>query len=221
MDKLSYIDVGILVVLILLSIKGIWQGIIRGLASFLGILLGIFFASRYYASAGDWFAHTLYNFNIPEINALIGFLIIITLIWAIFLLLGEILFRLVKFTPLAVIDRALGLTFGFCKAFLIISIIVFGISQIEWLKNFSQNVERNSLLFPLMKKLSIQIMNLDQMQEVKENLENINAQTLTDTIQEGVEEVKDKVETTAKEVQDTIQPKINSGKETLESTLKK
>lgn len=221
MDKLSYIDVGILVVLILLSVKGIWQGIIRGLASFLGILLGIFFASRYYASMGDWFAHTLYNFNMPEINALIGFLIIITLTWAIFLLLGEILFRLVKFTPLAVIDGALGLAFGFCKAFLIISIIVFGISQIEWLKSFSQNVERNSSLFPLMKKLSIQIMNLDRVQEVKENLENINTQTLTNTIQEGVEEVKDKVETTAKEVQDTIQPKIDSGKETLESALKK
>ncbi|TLD80549.1 CvpA family protein [Helicobacter sp. MIT 05-5293] len=213
MDKLSYIDIGILVVLILLSIKGIWQGIIRGLASFLGILLGIFFASRYYTSMGDWFARTLYDFNTPEINALIGFLITITLIWAIFLLLGEFLFRILRFTPLGVLDGALGLIFGFCKAFLIISIIVFGITQIEWLKNFSQNMEQNSSLFPLMKKLSIQIMNLDQVQEVKENLGNINTQTLTDTIQESVENVKDKVEATAKEAQDTIQSKINPKKE--------
>ena len=63
MDKLSYIDIGILILLILLSLKGIWQGIIRGLASFLGILLGIFFASRYYNEVGNWFAQSIYDFN--------------------------------------------------------------------------------------------------------------------------------------------------------------
>lgn len=170
MDKFSYIDIGIIVLLILLSLKGIWQGIIRGLASFLGILLGIFFASRFYNGLGSWFAINIYNLGSPELNALVGFVIIITLIWAGFLLLGEILFRMVRFTPLVSIDAALGLAFGFCKAFLLLSIIVFGISQIAWLKNFSQNVEQNSSIFPMMKNLSIKIMNLEQIQEVKENL---------------------------------------------------
>ena len=170
MDKFSYIDIGIIVLLILLSLKGIWQGIIRGLASFLGILLGIFFASRFYDGLGSWFAINIYNLGSPELNALVGFVIIITLIWAGFLLLGEILFRMVRFTPLVSVDAALGLAFGFCKAFLLLSIIVFGISQIAWLKNFSQNVEQNSSIFPMMKNLSIKIMNLEQIQEVKENL---------------------------------------------------
>lgn len=170
MDKFSYIDIGIIVLLILLSLKGIWQGIIRGLASFLGILLGIFFASRFYDGLGEWFAINIYNLGSPELNALVGFVIIITLIWAGFLLLGEILFRMVRFTPLVSVDAALGLAFGFCKAFLLLSIIVFGISQIAWLKNFSQNVEQNSSIFPMMKNLSIKIMNLEQIQEVKENL---------------------------------------------------
>ncbi|WP_104742924.1 CvpA family protein [Helicobacter cinaedi] len=170
MDKFSYIDIGIIVLLILLSLKGIWQGIIRGLASFLGILLGIFFASRFYNGLGSWFATNIYNLGSPELNALVGFVIIITLIWAGFLLLGEILFRMVRFTPLVSVDAALGLAFGFCKAFLLLSIIVFGISQIAWLKNFSQNVEQNSSIFPMMKNLSIKIMNLEQIQEAKENL---------------------------------------------------
>lgn len=170
MDKFSYIDIGIIVLLILLSLKGIWQGIIRGLASFLGILLGIFFASRFYDGLGSWFAINIYNLGSPELNALVGFVIIITLIWAGFLLLGEILFRMVRFTPLVSVDAALGLAFGFCKAFLLLSIIVFGISQIAWLKNFSQNVEQNSSIFPMMKNLSIKIMNLEQIQEAKENL---------------------------------------------------
>ena len=203
MDKLSYIDIGILVVLILLSIRGIWQGIIRGLASFLGILFGIFFASRFYGGVGEWFARTVYDFNTPELNALIGFLIAITLIWIVFLLLGEFLFRMLKITPFAVLDGALGLIFGFCKSFLIISIIVFGVSQINWLKNFSQNIEQNSFLFPQMKNLAVQIMNLEQIQEVKENLENLGTQPSLDSVQKTIEE-------NAKEVQETFKQNLDS-----------
>ena len=196
MDKFSYIDIGIIVLLILLSLKGIWQGIIRGLASFLGILLGIFFASRFYDGLGEWFAINIYNLGSPELNALVGFVIIITLIWAGFLLLGEILFRMVRFTPLVSVDAALGLAFGFCKAFLLLSIIVFGISQIAWLKNFSQNVEQNSSIFPMMKNLSIKIMNLEQIQEVKENL-NLekklnNAEDEVKNLSENLEKARQK-----------------------------
>ena len=203
MDKFSYIDIGIIVLLILLSLKGIWQGIIRGLASFLGILLGIFFASRFYDGLGEWFATNIYNLGSPELNALVGFVIIITLIWAGFLLLGEILFRMVRFTPLVSVDAALGLAFGFCKAFLLLSIIVFGISQIAWLKNFSQNVEQNSSIFPMMKNLSIKIMNLEQIQEVKENL------NLDKKLNNAEDEIKDLSENLEKARQKAIEEAEN------------
>lgn len=203
MDKFSYIDIGIIVLLILLSLKGIWQGIIRGLASFLGILLGIFFASRFYDGLGEWFAINIYNLGSPELNALVGFVIIITLIWAGFLLLGEILFRMVRFTPLVSVDAALGLAFGFCKAFLLLSIIVFGISQIAWLKNFSQNVEQNSSIFPMMKNLSIKIMNLEQIQEVKENL------NLDKKLNNAEDEIKDLSENLEKARQKAIEEAEN------------
>ena len=203
MDKFSYIDIGIIVLLILLSLKGIWQGIIRGLASFLGILLGIFFASRFYDGLGEWFATNIYNLGSPELNALVGFVIIITLIWAGFLLLGEILFRMVRFTPLVSVDAALGLAFGFCKAFLLLSIIVFGISQIAWLKNFSQNIEQNSSIFPMMKNLSIKIMNLEQIQEVKENL------NLDKKLNNAEDEIKDLSENLEKARQKAIEEAEN------------
>ncbi|BDB66762.1 hypothetical protein Hc94105_0963 [Helicobacter cinaedi] len=203
MDKFSYIDIGIIVLLILLSLKGIWQGIIRGLASFLGILLGIFFASRFYDGLGEWFATNIYNLGSPELNALVGFVIIITLIWAGFLLLGEILFRMVRFTPLVSVDAAFGLAFGFCKAFLLLSIIVFGISQIAWLKNFSQNVEQNSSIFPMMKNLSIKIMNLEQIQEVKENL------NLEKKLNNAEDEIKDLSENLEKARQKAIEEAEN------------
>lgn len=203
MDKFSYIDIGIIVLLILLSLKGIWQGIIRGLASFLGILLGIFFASRFYDGLGEWFATNIYNLGSPELNALVGFVIIITLIWAGFLLLGEILFRMVRFTPLVSVDAAFGLAFGFCKAFLLLSIIIFGISQIAWLKNFSQNVEQNSSIFPMMKNLSIKIMNLEQIQEVKENL------NLDKKLNNAEDEIKDLSENLEKARQKAIEEAEN------------
>lgn len=197
-DKLSYIDIGILVVLILLSLRGLWQGLIRGLTSFLGIALGVFFASRFYQEVGHWFSQNIYNFGAKEINFLIGFLVLITLIWAICLMIGETIFRMVKFTPLAILDWALGLLFGFAKAFLITSVIVFGITQIGWLKSFSQNLEQNSLLFPIMKKLSIHIMNLDSIKEIKENLDDISGISDSDNIKKQVNKLKDDAESVLK-----------------------
>ncbi len=199
MDKLSYIDIGIIVLLVLLSLRGIWQGVIRGLTSFLGILFGIFFASRFYSGLGEWFAQNVFDLNTPELNSLVGFVIIITLIWAGFLLVGEILFRMVRFTPLAGIDKAFGLLFGFCKAFLLLSIIVFGISQIAWLKNFSQNVEKNSSIFPMMKNLSIKIMNLEQIQEVKENL------NLDGTLDNTIDDVKSELDKAQEDLNQVIE----------------
>lgn len=207
MDKLSYIDIGMIVLIVLLSLKGIWQGIIRGLASFLGILFGVFFASRFYDGLGKWFATSIYNLGSPELNALIGFVIIIVLIWAGFLLLGEILFRIVRFTPLAGVDKAFGLLFGFCKSFLLLSIIVFGISQIAWFKNFSQNVEEHSSIFPIMKNLSIKIMNLEQIQEVKENL-NFDRK-LDNTLNNAKNEIKDLEQKTEKTKEELIKDTEN------------
>lgn len=217
MDTLSYIDIGILVLLILLSIKGIWQGIIRGLASFLGILLGIFFASRFYTDVGEWFAHTIYDFNSTDLNALVGFVILITLIWSVFLLVGEIIFRVLHFTPLAVLDRAFGLAFGFCKAFLLLSIVVFGISQIGWLKNFSQNIEQNSSIFPLMKNLAVHIMNLDEVQEVAKNLQSPQ-KNIEATINEQIDKVKEPIENVKNEAKNITQ-EIKEGAQNLQEQI--
>lgn len=187
MENLSYADAGIVVVLVLLSIRGIWQGLIRGSASFLGIILGVFYASRFYQNVGEWFAKTLYDFQSPEINYLIGFLILITIIWAACLVIGEIVFRMIKLTPLTALDGALGLLFGFAKAFVIISVIIFGISQVGWLKNFSQNLESKSSLFPIMKKLAIDIMNLEPAQEIKENLNDMGIDSILDKSKDALE----------------------------------
>ena len=119
---------------------------------------------------------SIYDLNAPELNALVGFLILMVCIWLAFLLIGETLFRILKITPLALLDGILGLVFAFIKAFLLISIIVFGITQIGWLNNLSQSIERDSSLFPIMKNLAIRIMNLEEVQEIKENLNNIHTQ---------------------------------------------
>lgn len=209
----SYIDVGILILLVLISIKGIWQGLIRGLASFLGILLGVFFASRFYAHVGEWFASSIYDLHSVELHALVGFLLTLTLIWALFLFLGELLARMIRLTPLAVLDYAFGLLFGFCKAFLIISIIAFGVSQINWLKNFSQNLEQNSTLFPLMKNLSIHIMNLEQIQEIKTNLNDMQ-----NNIQEGVKQEAEHLKENL-QINDILEQQIQQQQENIKNTL--
>lgn len=173
MNSFTYIDIGIIVVVMLMGIKGIWQGMIRGLASLLGILFGVIVASRFYNDAGEIFASVIYDFGSVELNALVGFIILLLGVWVVILCIGEVIYKVVKFTPLAFLDGALGFVLSSLKAFLFVSIIVFGISQINWLNNLNQKLSNNSYLYPAMKSVAMAIMNLEQIQQAKQNLQNI------------------------------------------------
>lgn len=222
MDKLSYIDAGIISLLILLSLRGIWQGFVAGLASLLGILLGVFFASRFYHELGGWIATNIYDLTSPELNALVGFLIIFILIWSVFSVLGA-MFSLKRIALLRGVDNILGLALGFCKAFILLSIIIFGISQINWLKNFSQNLEQNSALFPVMKNLAVKIMNLEQVQEVKDNLNPMtnNLSPIQDSLKEGVQKAVESAESLSDEGAQQTQNAIEKAEELKEQAQDK
>lgn len=208
MLSLNYIDIGILVLLVLISIKGIWQGFVRGGASFLGIGIGIFLASseKLYKIVGGAFQNHIYDFQSKEIHALIGFLIILIVVWAGFLLLGEIVARFSRFSPSGVIDGIFGLIFGFCKAFLIISIIVFGVSQIEWLKDFSQKVKNESSVFSEMGEIGMMIMNL-------------SPEKLNELTKDSASDMKDKAKDKANEIKNKAQEAIKEGVEGIANEI--
>ncbi|WP_394976604.1 CvpA family protein [uncultured Helicobacter sp.] len=169
MEHISYIDICLLILVVLLSAKSIYQGFVRSFGSFIGLLIGIFLAARFNAKSGEIFGTHVYNFS-PQINAILAFVIVLSVVWLLAIFVSEIITRRLHNTVIERLDRSLGLIFGFCKSFVLVAIVAFGVTQISFVHNFVQKMEQESFLYPIMKSFAVAIMNLDIVNETTKTL---------------------------------------------------
>ena len=127
--RMNYLDVFIAIPLIWGMYKGFSRGIIKELASFLGLVLGIYGAVRF----SEQF-HLFIQENtsidesfIPIIAFAVTFLIIILMVR----LLGLILDKIIKMVALGLISRVLGGVFGVLKMALITSTLLLIVNSID------------------------------------------------------------------------------------------
>ncbi|WP_394908348.1 CvpA family protein [uncultured Helicobacter sp.] len=191
MEHISYIDVCLLVLVVLLGAKSIYQGFVRSFGSLVGLLLGIFLAARLNLQAGEIFGAYVYNFS-PQINKILAFVIVLSVVWLLAIFVSEIITRRLHNTIIERLDKSLGLIFGFCKSFVFVAIIAFGVAQISFLEGFAQKMEKESFVYPIMKSFAITIMNLEVVNETTRSLGDITKQTesgieTANTLQNGLQ----------------------------------
>jgi len=119
---MNLLDIAILIVVILITIRGFFRGIVQEAATLLGLIVSFFLASYYY---GD-LARFLLRF-LPGQNLLLGvlsFLFLLGLSVFIFHGFGILLKKVIHVSLLGWFDRALGGIFGFIKAGVVIFILV-------------------------------------------------------------------------------------------------
>ncbi|RDU54230.1 hypothetical protein CQA49_05435 [Helicobacter sp. MIT 00-7814] len=171
MEQLSYIDVCLLLLSALLSVKSINQGFVRSFGSLLGLLLGIFLAARFYTQTSNVLSAHVFNFS-PQINTIIAFLVVATIVYLLFVLLSEIIARWVQNTLAERLDKALGLIFGFCKSFALLAIIIFFLAQISFLQNFAQKAQSESFVYRLMQSFAHDITDFEIVTQTIESTGN-------------------------------------------------
>ncbi|WP_104721427.1 CvpA family protein [Helicobacter mesocricetorum] len=171
MADFSYFDLIIGALIILLAIRGIINGFIREISGLLGIVVGVYVGSMYSKEVGQWISSNIYTFENPSAISLIGFLILLVAIWVGALVLGEILQKLIKNTPLGIFNRILGFCFGGLKIFVILAIIFYALSSIALVKVFIDKYTHNSFLYPAMIGTGSVIIKLNGFQEETESLE--------------------------------------------------
>jgi membrane protein required for colicin V production len=74
------VDLGIIVLVVLLSFKGYWNGFVRELAALVGLVGGIFIAARTAAGLGTLLHQTVQAGN-PALWKLVAFLAVLGAIW--------------------------------------------------------------------------------------------------------------------------------------------
>jgi len=173
---MTIIDMIIVGITILLAIKGFFNGFIKEAFGLIGIIGGIYIAGLYYHQTGMYINSNL--MTIPNKSAidLVGFISVFFLFWIFCIFLGFLIGKILKISALGFIDKLLGFLFGGLKFFLIISIIVASVYQIEFIRKKMDKIEKKSVLLPLMIEMGDKIINFSpkkfNMQKMKENIEN-------------------------------------------------
>ena len=161
MENISLFDIISLSLIIILGIKGVINGFIKEVFGLIGIVGGIFLASRYAQNAGEFIQQNLYNFENKASLYLIGFIAVMILFWILCLFVGFLIARLLKMSGLGGLDKLAGFLVGSLKIFLVFSILAVALSNIAFIKSRTDKYMKKSFMYPIFIDVGRYIVKLD------------------------------------------------------------
>jgi membrane protein required for colicin V production len=165
--EMNWIDIIIAILMVIVGIKGVFNGFFKEISGLLGIVFGIWGGTLYAAPLGEWLGHHLFT-SIDSVSALhmIGFLTLLFIIWLLCLIVGAILAKKMPLSHFGMLDNLLGFLFASLKLFIILSVIVYALSTIEIVQKKVGGFANHSLFYPYMIKTGSYLMHIDT-QKVK------------------------------------------------------
>ena len=148
--ELNTLDIAVGSIVLLLGLKGLFNGFWKELFGLIGIVGGLFVASHLGATLGTFLNNIIFNFeSISAIN-LIGFVFTVGFFWLFMVLLGIGFKRLTALSGLGSIDKIVGFILGASKFFFIFSVIIYALFSITVIReNFNENVKDSILFEPM------------------------------------------------------------------------
>lgn len=205
--EINYFDLAAGAIILLLGLKGVINGFFKEVFGLVGIVGGIFIASRFGSSIGGYLNNAIFNFDNEGAIGFTGFLFTLAIFWVLMILLGYAFKKLSKISGLGVYDRILGFVFGASKFFLIAAVIAHALYNIAALRPSIDSFMNNSKLFPVLTSAGSVIMKIDPV-EISNDL-NATIEKGTKLIEEKTDEIIDEK---SKEI-------IESAKENIKNQL--
>ena len=161
MMDFNYFDVTIAAIVLILGIKGFMQGFIKEAFGLLGLVAGVYFASRLAGTAAAFIDTNFLHLENESLLRLIGFLVILILIWLGATILGAIFSKLTSQSGLGFLNRLLGFIAGGGKYFLIFALIVTALSNVTLVKDNLEKYVKDSVLYPYLQEAGSYLINID------------------------------------------------------------
>jgi len=154
---MPFIDIILIIILIGFGLFGLWFGLIYTLTSLVGMIAGLYLASRYYMIAADWLIkYTGWSGNFSRILAfIIAFVLINRLVNLAFWLLNKILKIVTGLPFIRGLDRLLGLLFGLAEGVLVLGAIIFFIARFPVGQTFMDALGKSTLAPQLTKPVAM------------------------------------------------------------------
>ena len=197
----NYFDLVVAVIILLLGLKGILNGFFKELFGLIGIIGGIFIASRAGDDVGGFLNENIFHFESHAVVAFSGFLLTLALFWLAMVGLGHLFKKLGALSGLGAVDRIAGFVLGSGKFFLIAAVIAYALNNINAVRENIGESMQNSVLFPVLVETGGYIMPLDtQPLEAKAQTDAAETETEAKTITvEHAQEIIDTVKTRLEE----------------------
>jgi len=164
MENISLLDLVSLALIAFLGIKGLFRGFVKETFGLIGIVGGIYVASRYAQSAGEFLDTNLFHLQNKDSLYLIGFIAALIAFWLVAVMIGAALGKLVSSSGLGIVDRILGFFVGGAKVFLIFSVIIYVLNSIPIFKASVANIFKGSMMYPYFLSTGSKIVQIDPAQ---------------------------------------------------------
>jgi len=203
LENINLFDIIVVALITILGLKGLFRGFTKEFFALVGIVGGVFVASRLSKDSGE-----IVNSIIPMQNdntiLLAGFIVSLVIFWIIAYIVGSALAKVFKMSGLGIFDRLLGFVFGAGKIFLLFAIISYAVSQVKMINdNLAPKLE-TSIVFPILKETGNYIIQLDTsgfQEEVTKKLD-----VVVDATKESIEEIsKEELEKKALELKKQLE----------------
>ncbi len=118
---MNLLDLGIIVILVLMGLRGYWRGLLQEVSVLVGLVIGLILAAHYYLQLarvmGQWI-HT------PLYSRIVSFLIILVLTYWVIRLSGNLLHRFFTAILLGQVDKVLGGLFAVLKGGVVLGFLL-------------------------------------------------------------------------------------------------
>ena len=201
----NYFDIVVFVIVLFLGLKGVINGLFKELFGLVGIVGGIFLASRVGDSVGHVLSDYIFKFQSSSAISFSGFLFTIVLFWLLMLVVGMALKKISFASGFGIYDKILGFFFSASKFFFIASVIIYSAYNVKATRATLDSFMKSSMFFPAMVTTGSYIMKLESIdlektvdEKVEEEQNKIN-ETIDNSTLKIVEDAKDKIKKKATE----------------------
>ena len=204
--ELNYFDLVVSIIILLLGLKGILNGLFKEAFGLIGIIGGLFVASRMGEKVGEYLNENIFHFTNSSVISFTGFLFTLAVFWLSMIALGAAFKKLSSLSGLGLVDRIFGFIFASGKFFLIASVIAFAVFNIKAIKPHIDKATKGSILFPILVETGGYIMKMDPTK--MSNKINTTIDETTQNMQENMQ----------KNVEEEVKKAVENAKETIKES---
>lgn len=218
--EFNYFDLVASVIILLLGLKGIINGFFKEVFGLIGIIGGIFVASRIGDSVGKALSDVVFKLDNSAAISFLGFLVTLGVFWIFMVLIGYIFKKLSLISGLGIFDRILGFLFGASKFFLIAAVIAHAAYSIKAVKTTLEEPLQNSFLFPALVSTGAFIMKLDPVEiseDINKNIDKVSKEVTNKVNSEIEKNIKTHTEELVQTTKEDIKIKIDTKDEHVKS----